>query len=94
MLHVAQRGDLSRHPRFYGDADGDIVNIDVTAFFDGCHGDTNATFLAGNVSQEAADLVERTRIATDRAIKAVKPGRELNVVGRVIEAYANRFATT
>ncbi len=72
-------------------ADGDIVNIDVTAFFDGCHGDTNATFLAGNVSQEAADLVERTRIATDRAIKAVKPGRELNVVGRVIEAYANRF---
>ncbi|MFT4201869.1 type I methionyl aminopeptidase [Gordonia sp. (in: high G+C Gram-positive bacteria)] len=72
-------------------ADGDIVNIDVTAFIDGAHGDTNATFLAGNVAQEAVDLVERTRIATERAIKAVKPGRELNVVGRVIEAYANRF---
>jgi methionyl aminopeptidase len=71
--------------------DGDIVNIDVTAYIDGVHGDTNATFLAGNVSQEAADLVERTRIATERAIKAVKPGRELNVIGRVIEAYANRF---
>ena len=55
------------------------------------HGDTNATFLAGNVSQEAADLVERTRIATERAIKAVKPGRELNVIGRVIESYAHRF---
>ena len=40
---------------------------------------------------EAADLVERTRIATERAIKAVKPGRELNVIGRVIESYANRF---
>lgn len=71
--------------------DGDIVNIDVTAFIDGVHGDTNATFLAGDVSAEHRDLVERTRIATERAIKAVKPGRELNVVGRVIEAYASRF---
>ncbi|MDH3009684.1 MULTISPECIES: type I methionyl aminopeptidase [Gordonia] len=72
-------------------ADGDIVNIDVTAYIDGVHGDTNATFLAGDVEQEVVDLVERTRTATERAIKAVKPGRELNVVGRVIEAYANRF---
>ncbi|SDM74638.1 methionyl aminopeptidase [Lentzea albidocapillata subsp. violacea] len=71
--------------------DGDIVNIDVTAFIGGVHGDTNATFLAGNVSEEAKLLVERTHEATMRAIKAVKPGRELNVVGRVIEAYANRF---
>ncbi|GAB19162.1 methionine aminopeptidase [Gordonia effusa NBRC 100432] len=71
--------------------DGDIVNIDVTAYIDGAHGDCNATFLAGDVSQEAADLVERTRIATERAINAAKPGRELNVIGRVIESYANRF---
>lgn len=72
-------------------ADGDIVNIDVTAYIDGVHGDTNATFLAGDVSAEHADLVERTHTATMRAIKAVRPGRELNVIGRVIEAYANRF---
>lgn len=71
--------------------DGDIVNIDVTAYIDGVHGDTNATFLAGDVSEEARLLVERTREATMRAIKAVKPGRALNVVGRVIEAYADRF---
>ncbi|MFT4087264.1 MAG: type I methionyl aminopeptidase [Gordonia sp. (in: high G+C Gram-positive bacteria)] len=71
--------------------DGDIVNIDVTAYIGGVHGDTNATYLAGDVSQEHRDLVERTRIATERAIKAVKPGRELSVVGRVIEAYACRF---
>jgi methionyl aminopeptidase len=58
------------------------------------HGDTNATFLAGDVDQEAVDLVDQTRIATERAIKAVKPGRELNVVGRVIESYANRFGYT
>lgn len=71
--------------------DGDIVNIDVTAYIDGVHGDTNATFLAGDVSEEHRLLVERTREATMRAIKAVRPGRELNVIGRVIEAYANRF---
>ncbi|BBY32227.1 type I methionyl aminopeptidase [Mycolicibacter minnesotensis] len=72
-------------------ADGDIVNIDVTAYIDGVHGDTNATFLAGDVSQEHRLLVERTHEATMRAIKAVKPGRALSVIGRVIEAYANRF---
>jgi methionyl aminopeptidase len=71
--------------------DGDIVNIDVTAFVDGVHGDTNATFLAGDVSEEHRLLVERTHEATMRSIKAVKPGRSLSVVGRVIEAYANRF---
>ncbi|MDT5108047.1 MAG: methionyl aminopeptidase, partial [Mycobacterium sp.] len=71
--------------------DGDIVNIDVTAYIDGVHGDTNATFLAGDVAEEHRLLVERTHEATMRAIKAVKPGRSLSVVGRVIEAYANRF---
>ena len=71
--------------------DGDIVNIDVTAFIGGVHGDTNATFLAGDVAEEDRLLVERTREATMRAIKAVRPGRELNVVGRVIESYAKRF---
>ena len=40
--------------------DGDIVNIDVTAYLDGVHGDTNATYLAGNVSEENRLLVERT----------------------------------
>jgi methionyl aminopeptidase len=71
--------------------DGDIVNIDVTAFIGGVHGDTNATFLAGAVAEEDRLLVERTHEATMRAIKAVRPGRELNVVGRVIESYAKRF---
>ena len=71
--------------------DGDIVNIDITAFLNGVHGDTNATFLAGDVDDESRLLVERTKEALDRAIKAVKPGRRVNVIGRVIEAYAARF---
>ena len=71
--------------------DGDIVNIDITAFLDGVHGDTNATFLAGDVDEESRLLVERTREALDRGIRAVKPGRRINVIGRVIESYAARF---
>lgn len=71
--------------------EGDICNIDVTAYIDGVHGDTNATFFAGEVSEEVRLLVERTREATMRAIKAVRPGRQLNVIGRVIESYAKRF---
>jgi methionyl aminopeptidase len=71
--------------------DGDIVNIDITAFKHGVHGDTNATFLAGDVDQESRLLVERTLEATMRGINAVAPGRQLNVVGRVIESYARRF---
>ena len=70
--------------------DGDIVNIDITAFIGGVHGDTNATFLAGDVEQSSVDLVEHTREALRRAIRAVKPGREINVIGRTIEVYAKR----
>jgi methionyl aminopeptidase len=72
-------------------ADGDIVNIDITAYIGGVHGDTNATFLAGNVDEESRLLVERTREAMTRGIKAVAPGRPLNTVGLVIEKYAGRF---
>jgi methionyl aminopeptidase len=71
--------------------DGDIVNIDITAFVDGVHGDTNKTYLVGDVDEESRLLVERTREATHRAIRAVRPGRRINVIGAVIEAYAKRF---
>jgi methionyl aminopeptidase len=71
--------------------DGDIINIDITAFKNGLHGDLSKTFLVGSVSHEATDLVNRTREAMNRGIKAVAPGREINVIGRAIESYAKRF---
>ncbi|AUH43349.1 type I methionyl aminopeptidase [Streptomyces sp. CMB-StM0423] len=71
--------------------DGDIVNLDVTAFVGGVHGDNNATYLVGDVDETSRLLVERTRESLNRAIKAVRPGRQVNVVGRVIESYAKRF---
>jgi methionyl aminopeptidase len=71
--------------------DGDIVNVDITAYLDGVHGDTNATFLVGDVDEESRLLVERTREATMRGIKAVRAGRQVSIIGRVIESYARRF---
>ena len=71
--------------------DGDIVKIDLTAYVDGVHGDNCATYLCGDADEESRLLVERTEEALDRAIKAVRPGRQVNVLGRVIEKYARRF---
>ena len=71
--------------------DGDIVNIDITAFKNGMHGDSNQTFVVGEASPEAAELVDRTRESLARGIRAVAPGRPINVIGRAIESYARRF---
>ncbi|HEU4808527.1 MAG TPA: type I methionyl aminopeptidase, partial [Homoserinimonas sp.] len=71
--------------------EGDIVNIDITAYKNGVHGDSNATFIVGTAIPEVTELVERTREALNRGIKAVAPGRQVNVIGRAIESYARRF---
>jgi len=71
--------------------DGDIVNVDITAYLDGFHGDTNRMFTVGNVTEEATLLIERTQEALNRGIKAVAPGRQVNVIGRAIQTYAERF---
>jgi methionyl aminopeptidase len=71
--------------------DGDIVNIDVTAYLDGFHGDSNQTFEVGEVSVAVHDLVERTKESLSRGLLAVAPGRQVNVIGRAIESFAKRF---
>ena len=71
--------------------DGDLVKIDLTAYVDGVHGDNCATYLCGDVDEESRLLARRTEEALARAIKAVRPGRQVNVLGRVIESYAKRF---
>jgi methionyl aminopeptidase len=70
---------------------GDIVNVDVTAFLGGVHGDTNRTYFVGEPAPQVRELVERTHEAMMRGIKAVAPGRQVNVIGRAIESYARRF---
>jgi methionyl aminopeptidase len=68
--------------------DGDIVNLDVTIYLDGVHGDTNATFFVGEVDQESRDLVQITRECLDRGIAAVRPGGTVRDIGRAIQEHA------
>jgi methionyl aminopeptidase len=70
--------------------DGDIVNLDVTVFLDGVHGDTNATFLVGQVDEESRNLVQVTEECMWKGIEAVRPGRPVNEIGRAIEAHAKQ----
>jgi methionyl aminopeptidase len=69
-------------------ADGDILNIDVTVFHNGVHGDTNATFLVGDVDPESRRLVRETRAAMYKGIEAVRPGGHVYDIGRAIEEHA------
>jgi methionyl aminopeptidase len=70
--------------------DGDIVNVDVTIFLDGVHGDCSATYLVGQVDEESQRLVRVTQECLMRGIEAVKPGRPISDIGRAIEAHATR----
>jgi methionyl aminopeptidase len=70
--------------------DGDIVNLDVTCYIGGVHGDTNATFFVGDVDQASRTLVRVTEECTWHGIEAVVPGRPLSDIGRAIEAHAKQ----
>lgn len=68
--------------------DGDIVNLDVTVYREGVHGDTNATFFVGTVDPESQRLVRVTRESLARAMAVVRPGAVLNEIGRAIQDFA------
>lgn len=74
--------------------DGDILNIDVTTKLNGFHGDTNRTYLIGNVSPEVKKLVEITYKCLEKSIQIVKPGAYLGDIGAVIQriAHSNGFS--
>ncbi len=71
--------------------DGDIVNLDVTIFLDGMHGDTNATFLCGEVDERSRQLVRVTHECMMKGIEAVKPNRPVSDIGRAIEQHAEQY---
>jgi methionyl aminopeptidase len=70
--------------------DGDIVNLDVTTYIGGVHGDTNATFLVGNVDEDSCKLVRVTEECLWKGIEVVRPGRPVSDIGRAIEDHAKR----
>jgi methionyl aminopeptidase len=72
-------------------ADGDIVNVDVTIYLDGVHGDTSATFAVGDIDEHSAMLIRETRNSLYRAIDVVRPGVAVNEIGRAIENHARKY---
>ena len=68
--------------------DGDIVNVDVTAFVDGMHGDTSATFIVGEASESMVALVDTCRDALMRGIQAVRAEQSIDAIGRAIQPFA------
>jgi methionyl aminopeptidase len=69
---------------------GDIVNVDVTSIVDGWHGDTNRTYLVGDVPLKARRLVEVTYEAMMLGIAQAKPGNHLGDVSHAIQSFAER----
>ncbi|MDQ6837832.1 MAG: type I methionyl aminopeptidase [Actinomycetota bacterium] len=67
---------------------GDIVNIDVTAYIEGVHGDCSGMFTVGDVDQASQDLIDVTRRCRELGIAAVRPGRPISDIGRAIEDHA------
>jgi methionyl aminopeptidase len=70
-------------------ADGDIVNLDITAYIGGVHGDCSATFCVGDVDPDSRRLVDVTRECRDLGIAAVHPGRPISDIGRAIQGHAH-----
>ncbi|XP_017312922.1 methionine aminopeptidase 1D, mitochondrial isoform X1 [Ictalurus punctatus] len=68
--------------------DGDIINIDVTVYLEGYHGDTSETFLIGSVDEQGRKLVDVARQCRDEAIAACGPERPLRVIGNTISEIA------
>ena len=70
---------------------GDLVNIDVSAEKDGFFADTGASFIAPPATPAKMALCQATKKARDRAVKSVKAGKPLNIIGKTIEREADRY---
>nr|XP_054597430.1 methionine aminopeptidase 1 [Nothobranchius furzeri] len=74
--------------------DGDILNVDITVYHNGFHGDLNETFFVGEVEEGAKKLVQTTYECLMQAIDSVKPGVRYRELGNIIQkhAQANGFS--
>ncbi len=71
--------------------EGDIVSIDVGAYYDGYHGDNAATFAVGEISPEAQQLLDVTKQCLYRAIEVAKPGARIGDIAYAVQSYAESF---
>ena len=70
---------------------GDIVSIDVGAYYKGYHGDCAATFIVGNGSEEAKKLVDVTKQSFFEGIAAIGEGARIGDIGCAIQSYVEKF---
>lgn len=68
--------------------DGDIINIDITVFFNGFHGDCSRTVLVGDVDERGRYLVQCTEECLEESILCCGPGQPLYVIGKSIARFA------
>jgi methionyl aminopeptidase len=68
--------------------DGDIISLDISAYYDGFHGDSAWTYPVGSISNDAARLLRDTEEALYRAIAAARTGERLGAVSRTVEQFA------
>ncbi|EDV32347.1 uncharacterized protein Dana_GF15789 [Drosophila ananassae] len=66
---------------------GDIINIDVTVFLNGYHGDCSKTFLVGDVDEKGRYLVDATKSCLDQSIELCGPDVEFQKIGQFIESF-------
>src|SRR5262249_38398024 len=71
--------------------DGDVVKVDITAFIGGGHGAAREAVFARAPLADVRLLGERTREAMLGGMQAIRAGRPISVIGRVIESYAKRY---
>jgi len=84
VIHGIPRADKILH-------EGDIVKIDVGAFYKGYHGDSANTFAVGKISEEAAKLIETTKQSFFKGVEAIKPGARLGDIGAAIDGHVKNF---
>ncbi|XP_059623876.1 methionine aminopeptidase 1D, chloroplastic/mitochondrial [Cornus florida] len=70
--------------------DGDIINIDVTVYLNGYHGDTSATFFCGDVDDATKNFVQVTKESLYKAISICAPGVEYKKIGKTIHDHADK----
>lgn len=70
---------------------GDVVSVDVGAFYNGFNGDNAYTFAVGEISEEAQQLLRVTEECLYKAIEVAKPGNRIGDIGHAVQSYAESF---
>jgi len=71
--------------------EGDIVKVDVGAYFKGFHGDSARTFAVGKISEDAKKLIEVTEQSFWEGIRQIEQGKRIGDIGAAVDSYVKKF---